>query len=368
MSTDNYTLVKERLPISSVAKMYNAVMVNKFANPSPCCDHNDCCSINDEKRLFKCHSCEAQGSVIDLVMAIERCDEAEALRKCAELGGIEIKIFAKAAEAEERKPREGIQERMYRLAAEYYQEAMTQGCSGWEYFVTARGHKESTLKKLRAGYSTGKLLAYLQEQGFTPAEVVKYSLATDTIKVKDEETGKEKEKTVPPFDYYAKGLVVFPVVDHAGKVIAFTAKDPQKKHKASMLRGVVKKWFINYPVLGRPSDELYIVEGENDVASLIDAGYENVVGTAGSPCQEQLVLLRNFCGGKTVYLWFDKDPEKDPRKNEGGPHHTRFIYQGLRGHNIDVRIIDHPGAAKDPDAYLREVVRQADTQGGCAAR
>lgn len=349
---NDFELVKDKLPISSVAVRYGSTMNRRFANPSPCCGHNDCCAVDDGKRLFKCHSCEAAGSVIDMVMAVDRCDETEALRKCADLAGMELKTYAKAAQEEERKPRESIPERMYRLAAEHYEAAMdAEGCPGKEWFCGARGHKEETLRKLRVGWATGRLIPYLQEHGFTPAEIVKCGLATDTVKTKGED-GREMEKSVPPFDYYGHDVAIFPVIDHVGKVISFTAKDPAKVRKASVMRGTVKKWFLNYPALGRYSD-LFVVEGENDLASLMDSGFDNVIGTAGSPCQEQIVLLRNFCAGKTLYLWFDKDPDKDPRKNEGGSHHTRFIYQGLRGHNIDVRIISHPGQSKDPDDYIR---------------
>lgn len=360
---DNYTLVKERLSITSLAGHYSAVMKGRFANPAPCCNNNDCCDISTEKNLFRCYSCRAEGSVIDMVMAAERCDEAEALRKCAGLAGVQLKNSSGEA-VEEKRPAEGIQARMYRIAAEFYEEAMTNKCAGWEYFIGKRGHKESTMEKLRAGFATGKLLKHLVKHGFNPSEIVKYGLATDTIKV--EEDGKKVEKTVPPFDYYGKGLVVFPVVDHAGKVISFTAKDPEKKRDNSFMRGAVKKWFINYPALFKPSSELFIVEGENDVASLMDAGFDNVLGTAGAPAKEQITLLKNCCNGKTLYLWFDKDPNKDPRKNDGGARHTRFIYEGLRGHNIDVRVIVHPGEAKDPDEFIQAHIK-AQTAGGCAA-
>lgn len=338
---DNFELVKDRLTVQQVAGRFGAKMNKKFAEPSPCCDHNGCMSVSEDGRTWKCFSCDRGGSVIDLIMAVEKCDEAEALRKAADMAGLELTEVS--GKGEERQPRESLQERMYRLTAEFYQAAMTPDSPGWAWFCGTRGHKESTLKKMRVGWSTGKLVPHLQEHGFTPADIVKYGLASD----KDGEG-----KSVVPYDYYGAGVAVFPVVDHAGKIISFTAKDPAKKRKASMLRGAVKKWFLNYQVLGK-YDEVFVVEGENDVASIIDAGFDSVIGTAGAPSGEQVTLIKNFCAGKTVYLWFDKDPGKDPRKNEGGPAHTRFIYQGLRGHNVKVWILDHPGKAKDPDDYLR---------------
>lgn len=346
---DNFEMVKDRLPVPAVVGRYNAEMVRNFAEPSPCCGHKGCCSVGSDGRVWKCFACGKGGSVIDLIMAVEGVDEGEALRRGADMARVELK--GPERQKEQAKPREGAQERMYRLAAEHYRAAMTEGSPGWEWFCNSRGHKPETLVKLRVGWSTGSLVQFLTEHGYTPADVVRYGLASDTVKRKDGD-GKEVKKSVPPFDFYPAGLAIFPVVNHDGKVISFTAKDPAKKRNASMPRGTVKKWFINYPALGR-YDELFVVEGENDVASLMDAGFDNVIGTAGAPGLEQVKLLRNFCAGKTLYLWFDKDADRNPMKNEGGPHHTRFIYQNLRGNNVDVKVIAHPGEAKDPDDYIR---------------
>lgn len=334
---DNFELVKDRLPIPVVASHYSAQMNKRFLEPSPCCGHHGCLSVADDNRKWNCFSCGKGGSVIDLVMAAENCSDVDALHKCADIAGIELQ-----RQGEDRKTRpESLQERMYRLTAEFYQTAMVKGSPGWEYFCGKRGHKETTAKKLRVGYATGRLLSFLEEQGFSAEDVVKHGLARNKDKDGNE---------VKPRDYFWEGLVVFPVIDHIGKVISFTSKDPSKKFDGMILPGP-KKWVLNYQALGR-YDELFVVEGENDLSSLVDAGFDNTIGTSGGPGEEQVRLIKNFCSGKTVFLWYDKDQDKDPRKNEGGYHHTRFTYERLKG-SVDVRIIVHPGKAKDPDDYLR---------------
>lgn len=367
--TDVFTNVKEKLSIEALLNHYGGAAKGKFVNPSPCCSHNDCFSLDSDKGLFRCFSCGNGGSVIDLVMAVDDCDEAEALRKCADIAGVEIASTSAPSTGSGRTERkESIQERMYRLAAEHYEAAM-EGSPGFEYFCKTRGHKPATLKKMRAGWSDGGLLPFLEGKGFDVEDVVKYGLAkvfsskengdksaapSDPSSASGGGSGRTEKK---PRDYFWKGLVIFPVIDHAGKVVSFTCKDPEKKYKGLMLQGVKKTWFLNYAALGR-YDELFIVEGENDVASLMDAGFDNVIGTAGAPGAEQVKLLRNFCAGKTVYLWFDKDPAKDPSKNEGGAHHTRFLCDGLRAHNIEVKITVHPGGAKDPDEFIQGISKK----------
>jgi DNA primase len=192
------------------------------------------------------------------------------------------------------------------------------------------------------------LLVFLQEQEFTQEQIIKYGLAK-TVKKKDQEIPIVK-------DSFWKGLAIFPVLDHDGNVISFTCKDPQKKYPGLMLQGVIKKWFLNYSALGKHT-ETFIVEGENDLASLLDVGIENVVGTAGAPGQEQVVLLKNFCSGKTLYLWFDKDEQKDFKKYSGGAHHIEFLYARLKDTDIKVRMILHPGKEKDPDEFIQGLLK-----------
>ncbi|GAB63084.1 MAG: hypothetical protein DWB56_06815 [Candidatus Jettenia sp.] len=347
---NDFETIKNRLSIIDLLHAYKAEKKGRFANPSPCCNHNDCMSIDEDKNLWKCFSCGNGGSVIDLIMVADQCNESEALKKASEMIGYELQN--QYQEKEEKK--ETAQERMYRLAAEYYHQAMVlEGSQGREWFCNVRGHTESTLQFMGAGWTTGGLLSFLQGQSFTPAECLSFGLARD----------KDKDgKQIPVQDYYWQGLVVFPVVDHSGNVISFTCKDPLKKVKGLLLKGAKKTWFLNHQTLGK-HQETFLVEGENDRASLLDVGINNVIGTAGAPNAEQVTLLKNFYPNKTLYLWFDKDPQKDFRKNEGGPHHTRFIYQGLQEEeSIKVKIITHPGTAKDPDEYIQKLRKE-----GCSA-
>jgi DNA primase len=110
---------------------------------------------------------------------------------------------------------------------------------------------------------------------------------------------------------------------------------------------VSKEWFLNHAALGR-HDTLFVVEGENDVASFLDAGINNVIGTAGQPSKDQFRLLKNNCSGQTLYLWFDQDKQKDFRKETGGPAHIRKICAAIAADdNITIKIITHPPGLKE---------------------
>jgi len=308
----------------------------------PFCGGHECFSIKDNH--YKCFQCDAGGDVFNFFEKFHNLDKTSALQKVADLAGIELtqkKTKTQEKEAE-------VRYELYQLVAKHYHDAMLfPDGSGFKWFCTTRGHKPDTIRKISAGWSTGSLIPFLQEQGFSKEQLLEYGLAKN----------KDKDgKDIPIREYFWKGLAPFPVIDHNGRVITFTAKDPQKKVKGLMLQGVTKKWFLNFAALGR-HQETFIVEGENDIASLLDVGIENVVGTAGAPGQEQVVLLKNFCNGKTLYLWFDKDKQKDYKKYSGGAHHIEFLYTKLYESDVKVRIILHPGEEKDPDEFIQGLLK-----------
>ncbi len=70
--SDDFDRVKRDVTIRLVIEHFdaNAKIGQKHINPSICCDHNDCMSLVGDNG-FKCYSCSAKGSIIDLVMAKE---------------------------------------------------------------------------------------------------------------------------------------------------------------------------------------------------------------------------------------------------------------------------------------------------------
>ncbi len=346
MSGSDFERVKEALDLKEVIINETGYqMRGPHLEACPFCSHSGCFSIHGQG--YKCFSCDETGDVFTFLEKYRNIDKAAALRAAAAIAGIQI------AEPKPRRERaESLQEKAYRLAAEHYHAAAAMEDSpAVQWFCGKRGHTRQTLEKLRMGWATDALLPFLKGHGFTDADVIGCGLA------KDKDT---KNQPITPKDYFWHGLSLFPVIDQAGRVITFTCKDPGKKYPGLMIKGTTKAFFINYKALG--SEELFCVEGENDVASLFDIGVENTAGTAGAPGDEQARLLKNFCSGKTLYLWFDQDKQKKPfdagkPEGEAGQHHVRFIYKRLADSNITVKIINHPGEAKDPDEYIQGLLK-----------
>lgn len=348
--TNDFERIKERLDLLSVVTQDTGLkMKGHHLEECPFCQGHECFSIKDQH--YKCFQCGAAGDVFNFFEKYCNITTADALKIAAGKAGIELEHqYPKQA----KEKAESLQEQIYRIAGDYYHRTMLAADSpGQAWFCQKRGHSLNSLKKLQVGWSDDGLLAYLKSQGISETDVVRYGLARN----KDKE-GKE----IPLKDYFWKNLAIFPVTDHAGTIISFTCKDPQKKYPGLMLQGVKKSWLLNYQAVGKWSD-MFLVEGENDIASLIDVGFENVAGTAGEPGQEQIKILKNFCAGKTLYLWFDQDKQKDYKKYSGGAHHINFLYTRLRESTVIIKIIVHPGEANDPDEFIQGLMKEKKTTG-----
>ncbi|MCK4786228.1 MAG: toprim domain-containing protein [Desulfobacteraceae bacterium] len=358
--SDDFEKVKREVTIRQVIEHFdaNANIGRTHVNPSICCDHNDCMSLVGDNG-YKCYSCDTKGSIIDLVMAREglRGDpgQGEALKLLAGIFNIELTPPSGSGLVKEKKEQaEGGKEKALRLAVKHCLSVRENGAGddAVKYFLHDRGHSDETMEFMQMGWTDGGMYKALKAEDFTLADLVSYGLVVD----KD----KDKKPLKRPRDFFwKKGMAVFPIFDHAGKVVSLTVKDPEKKFTAQQMKGIKKDWFINHAALGKYND-LFIVEGQHDMASLIDVGFKNVVGTCGGPGNDQVKKVKNHCAGKRVYLWFDKDPDKDPKKSQGGPAHTRFIYEALKESSVEVRIIMHPGETKDPDDYIQGLLKDKD--------
>ena len=346
---NDFDRAKKEITIAQGLDWYSKKIVKGFANECPNCGGHDCCSVTEDINCLNCFSCDLGGSIIDLVMIVDGVDKSGALKLIAERSNFElensgsVKQNQEQAESEKKNP--------LRLALQYYKSVRENGSGdkAIKYFLTDRGHFDETMEIMEMGWTDGGLGKALRKEGFTTSELVNHGLVVD----KDP----KGEPLKQPRDFFwKKGMAVFPVIDHAGKVICLTVKDPEKKFTAQQMKGIKKDWFLNHAALGKHGD-LFIVEGQHDMASLIDAGFKNVIGTCGGPGNDQIKKVKNHCAGKTVYLWFDKDPDKDPKKSQGGPAHTRLLYNGLKESSVEVRIIMHPGEMKDPDDFIQEALK-----------
>ncbi len=227
-------------------------------------------------------------------------------------------------------------------AATFYEAAFPG--SPAEAYMLGRGISAATLRAWRVGYAPAgsRLIEHLGRDGFGPGQLLIAGLAG--------------EKGYDRF----RSRVMLPIVDPAGRVLGFgsrrlddsDARTP--KYLNSPETALYKKSRIVYGLSNLPAiraaKEVFIVEGNVDLLSLVDAGITNVVapcGTALTP--EQLALVTPTRTTK-ITLCFDADP--------AGLAATHKALLRRETFSLDLGVLPIPsgpdGDKRDPDDVVRQ--------------
>lgn len=323
-----------------------------FFNPCPFCGHNDCFSIyGDDKDTFKCHSCGRSGDVFNFAEEHGGLGKGEALRTVAAFSGIQL-----PERSREGKPkRENRLQAVLEAAVTYYRAALAQRADALEWLTApkpaGRGHSAKTLEQMEVGFSDGKLAESLQRDGFSLEEIKAAGLYV------------EKKKTPGEWrDFFLPGLVIFPHRLASGEVAHFTLKDPTKKLDYQFKAENRLDGFAWGNQKAIRNETLILCEGENDLASFVDAGYRNVLASLGSVSDEQIRWIDPHASGKTFVLWFDYDTKwGDNNQPPAGWRYTRKLYQRLlRNSSCKVMVASglmEPG--EDPDDWIQRDLESA---------
>ena len=325
-----------------------------FINPSPCCKHNDCFSIksNDTGHFYKCHSCGEGGTVHDYIQKRTNLSLSEGLKLISDLTGYQLQ--SRPGSTSKNKSNS-----IYEAASKYYQKVFWENSEKQKYQLEIRCHTHETLKSRMIGLTDRRLHIYLKKEDFAESEM----LASGLVK-------KENGHIADVFNF--SGMFVNPQVDINGHVGHFTIKDPRSLPKDEAYHNQLKNEFKNPEITfdNMPAfkqDNIYIVEGENDVNTMFDIGINNVVGTNGQLSEKQLYYIKDWLKSerqKEITLIFDND-------DAGKGYTEKFIAEfqsncfvdllksELRQQNLILKIITLD-KCKDIDEYL--VKKGTDTK------
>lgn len=258
-------------------------------------------SVSRSKGICKCFSCGKGGSAVNFIMEHEQMSYYEALKYLAKKYHIEVKERELTdKEKQEQSERENMLV-VNEFAMKQFEDNMYSTDEGRNiglgYFYE-RGFNDSIIKKFHLGYSMDNSTALydaVKKHGFNP----KYAV----------ETGLCMHNERGYYDRF-KGRVMFPVLNIAGKVIAFGGRTLKKDDRAK---------YVNSPesIIYKKSNELYglfqakrgivnkdkcfLVEGYTDVLSMHQAGIENVVASSGTSLTEgQIRMIHRFTDNITV--------------------------------------------------------------------
>ncbi|MEG2119075.1 MAG: DNA primase, partial [Pseudoflavonifractor sp.] len=294
-------------------------------------------SVSQEKQIFKCFGCGKGGGAISFVMELENLPFVDAVKLLARRAGLEVPETGQNQDAQRKKLR--VLE-ANRQAARFYNEYLgTAGGTAVRDYIAKREISGRTATRFGLGAAPAEwdgLTKHLTEKGFSKLELIDAGLAV-------------ANKSGGVYDKFRNRLML-PVIDVGGSVMGFTSRIMPGEEGAKYLNSpdtiTFKKSRLLYGLnlaknTKRPN--LVMVEGNIDVISLHQAGFDNVVATMGTALTEEHArLLARYT--KELVICYDND--------SAGKNSTNRAMSVLKDTALSVRILQLPNPKDDAGNLL----------------
>ena len=335
--------IKYRNDIESVISPYVSLKRRGKNLVGLCPFHNEktpSFTVYPENGSFYCFGCGVGGDIFTFVKLIENLDYLDAVRLLAERSGIPIE--ENAYDNSISKLKEKIYE-INRETAKFFHEYLMSDSGKWALdYLLGRGLKIATIKHFGLGAapdSWDSLINHLKEKGYSLSDM----LSANVI-------GKSQRGSY--YDRFRK-RVMFPIIDIRGRVIAFSGRAMPGEDKAggkyvnTADTPVYKKsenlFGMNF-AKNHCADSVILVEGNMDVISLHQAGFQNTVAALGTSfTNEQAKILSRYT--KEIILTLDSDAAGVKAAARAG--------EILKNTGLKVRVVSVPDG-KDPDEFIKK--------------
>lgn len=297
--------------------------------------------ISKERQMWHCFGCGEGGDVFSFIMKHEGLEFPEALKLLAERTGIQLAQW-NPQERSERMRLFEVVEFATKVFEKYLRDSSKAAHA--RAYLEKRGVSAAMRDAFRLGYAPegwDTLITLAGQRGISVPELIKAGLV-----LQSERGG---------YDRFRNRLM-FPIRDVHGAVVGFTARtltdDPNEpKYINTPQTPLYNKSAVLYGLdrarqAAKKADLAVVVEGNMDVISCHQAGFENTIAVSGTAfTREQLELIQRFT--KRIAVAFDADAA-GVRAAEKGI--DLAIAEGLQ-----VRVIQLPdGAGKDPDEAIKK--------------
>ena len=297
-------------------------------------------TVYPENGSFYCFGCGVGGDVFSFVRQIENLDYIDAVKLLAERSGITL-------------PQDGYDDSMQKLkttiyeinreTAKFYHTYLMSPEGKWALdYLTGRGLSIATIKHFGLGAAPDgwdNLIKHLKGLGYSIPDMLQANVI-----------GKSQRGTY--YDRFRK-RVMFPIINIRGKVIGFSGRAMPGEDKMggkyvnTSDTPVYKKsenlFGMNF-AKNNCDERVILVEGNMDVISLHQAGFENAVAALGTAfTDEQAKLLSRYT--KEIVLIMDSD--------EAGQKAARRAGNVLQSTGINIRVVLLPDG-KDPDEFIKK--------------
>lgn len=297
-------------------------------------------TVYPESASFYCFGCGAGGDVFTFTGLMENLDYIESVKLLAEKSGVAL-------------PQDGYDDSMQRLkntiydinreTARFFHKYLMSPDGKWALdYLLGRGLSLATIKHFGLGAAPDSwdgLINHLKEKGFTLNDMYTANVI-----------GKSQRGSY--YDRFRK-RIMFPIINIRGNVVAFSGRAMPGDEKSggkyvnTSDTPVYKKsenlFGINF-AKNNCSERVILVEGNMDVISLHQAGFNYAVAPLGTAfTSEQVNLLARYT--KEIVLMLDADA--------AGQKAIKRATQLLENTGLEVRVVVIPDG-KDPDEFIKK--------------
>ena len=295
----------ERCDIADVVSQY-VQLTKKGGNLFGLCPfHNEktpSFSVSPEKQIYHCFGCGKGGGVVNFIMEMENLSFPEAVRFLADRAGMTVPEDGQDQEL----PR--LRKRMLALnkeAARWFHARLSEpaGEKAAAYLAKRRISRKTAVN-FGLGYAPegwDNLLKAMGDLGYGSEELIRAGLAT---------RGKKAGSAYDKF----RDRLIFPVLDVRGEVLGFSGRALEDGQEPKYLNSpetlVFSKRRSLYGIHRAKNSKrgsILLVEGNIDLVTLHQAGFDNAVASMGTALTtEQTRLISRFA--KEIVLCYDNDP------------------------------------------------------------
>ena len=283
-------------------------------------------SVSPSKQIYYCFGCKKGGGVVNFIMEEENLSFPDAVRFLAKRANMEVPEEEGDREAGRRRQR--LLDLNRAAAMFYYQTLQKPEGRAVQEYLNRRQIRRATAVNFGLGASLDQwdaLITAMTHKGYTKVELLAAGLAV-------------QNKNGGIYDKFRNRLM-FPVIDVRGDVVAFGGRVLDKaepKYMNSSETPVYSKrrelYGLNLAKKSKRSN-IILCEGNIDVVTLHQAGFNNAVASMGTALtQEQTRLLSRYT--KELVLCYDND--------NAGKIATERALQILNNSEFAVRVLRLP--------------------------
>lgn len=297
-------------------------------------DHSPSLSVSREKQIYKCFTCLASGNVFTFVQNYENISFIEAVKKVADKINYKLDIKDKIVNKNSK------YYELMDLSNKIFVNNLNSnlGLKAKEYLINERHLSEEAIKEFNIGLALNdnNLNKLLSSKGYSDKDIIEMSLANKT--------------DIGLLDMF-RNRITFPICNHEGKIIAYSARIYQNEDTSKYINSkesvIFKKGytFYNYDKCRLEAlkiKSVILVEGQMDAIRVYTSGFKNVIASMGTAITSNHISLLKKLNAKVI-LMMDND--------NAGEKSTILNGEELIKNNIEVSVVRLTGE-KDPDSFI----------------